>query len=90
MAKEFHFEDMKFLLEALTKYFLLHSEYSLQENDWELRACINKSLKKLWLAINKEPNYVHQNWNDIKVFRMYGLHLHRKVHTAGDFSHVVE
>ena len=56
MAQEFHSEDIKLLLEAVTKHFLWHSEYPFQENDLELRAYISKALKKPTVSINKEPH----------------------------------
>ena len=38
MAQEFHSEDIKLLLEAVTKHFLCQSEYPFQENHLELKA----------------------------------------------------
>ena len=34
MAQEFHSEDIKLLLEAVTKHFLWHPEYPFLENIW--------------------------------------------------------
>ena len=64
MAQEFHSEDIKLLLEAVTKYFLSHSEYPLQQQDLELRAYISKALRKPTVPINKELHWVLHNWDD--------------------------
>ena len=72
------------LLEAVTKHVLVHSEYPFRENNLELRAYINKGLKKQLVTIHKELHWVLQNWNDIMAFMMCGTHLDREVYTAGD------
>ena len=56
MAQEFHSEDIKLLLEAVTKHVLWHSEYAFQEKDLELRAYISKALRKPAVFINMEPH----------------------------------
>ena len=56
MAQEFHIEDIKLLLEALTKHFLWHSEYPFQERDLELRIYIRKALRKPTVPIKKEAH----------------------------------
>ena len=84
MAQEFHSEDIKLVLEAVTKYFLLYSEYLFQENDLELKAYMSKALRKPMLSIKNESDWVLQNWNNIMAFMMCGTHLDREVHTAGD------
>ena len=90
MAQEFHSEDIKLLLEAVTKYFLWHSEYPFQDHNLELKAYISKALKKPMVPINKEPYWVLQNWDDIMAFMMCGTHLDRKVHSAGHLSDLVQ
>ena len=90
MAQEFHSEDIKLLLEAVTKHCLWHSEYPFQENDLELRAYISKALRKPMVPINKKLYWVLQKWNDIMAFVMYGMHLDREVHAAGDLSDPVQ
>ena len=90
MAQEFHSEDIKLLLEAVTKHFLWSQEYLLQENDLELRAYISKVLEKSTVPINKEPHWVLQNWDHIIAFMMCQTHLDREVHTAGDLSDLVQ
>ena len=57
-AQELHLQDIKLLLEAITKYFLCHSEYPFQENDFELRPYLSKALRKPTFSINKEPQWV--------------------------------
>ena len=84
MAQEFHSEDIKLLLEAVTKYFLWHSEYRFQQNNLELRAHISKKLRKPTVPINKELHWVLQNWYNIMEFTMCGTHLDKEVHTAWD------
>ena len=56
MAQEFHSKNIKLLLAAVTKHFLLHSEYTFQKSDLELRTYISKALKILTVPINKEPH----------------------------------
>ena len=46
MAQKFYSEDIKLLLEAVTKHLLWHSEYPCQENDLVLRAYFRKTLRK--------------------------------------------
>ena len=90
MAQEFHSEDIKLVLEAVTKHFLWHSKYTSQENDLELKAYISKALRKPTAPINKKPHWVLQNWDDIMAFMMCEMHLYREVHTAGDLSDLVQ
>jgi hypothetical protein len=90
MAQEYHPEDIKLLLEAVTKHFLWGEEYPFQESDLELKAYISKSLKKPQVPINKEPHWVLQNWDDIMAFMMCGTHLDREVHTVGDLTDPVQ
>ena len=84
MAQEFHSEDIKLLLEAVTTHFLWHSEYPFQEKDLELRSYISKALMKPTDPIDKEPHWVLQNWDDIMAFMMCRRYLDREVHTGGD------
>ena len=56
MEQDFHFADIKFLLEAVTKHLLWNSEYLFLENILDLRAYINKAGKTPTVAINKEPH----------------------------------
>ena len=90
MAQEFHSADIRLLLEALTKHFLWHAEYPFHEKDLELGAYISKALRKPTVAINKEPHWVLQNWNNIIACMMCGTHLDREVHAAGDLSDPVQ
>ena len=90
MAQEFHSQNVKLLLEAVTKHFSWQSEYPFLENDLELRACISKALKKPTVPINKQPYWVLQNWDDIMAFMMCGTHLDKEVHTTGDLSHPIK
>ena len=89
MAQDFYYVDIKWLLEAVTKHFLWHSEYPFQENDLELRAYISKGLKKLTFPIYKKPHWVLQNWDNMMAFMMCGMHLDREIHTAGELWDVV-
>ena len=90
VAQQFHSEDIKLLLEVVTKYFLCHSEYPFQENDLALRAYISKVLRKRIILINKELHCIFQNWDYIIAFMMCGMNLYREVHTAGDLLDLVQ
>ena len=70
MGQEFHFEDIKLLLEAVTKHFSWHSGYQFQEKDLELSVYIRKELKKQMVPIRKELHCILPNWDDIMVFMM--------------------
>ena len=61
LAPQFHSKDIKFLLEAVIKHFLRHSEYPFQENDLELEAYISKELRKATVPSNKELHLVLQH-----------------------------
>ena len=90
MSQEFHVDDIKLRLEAVTKHFIWHSEYAFQEKDLQLRAYISKALRKPMLPIYKEAHWVLQNWDNIMAFMMCGTHLDREVHAAGDLSDPVQ
>ena len=84
MAQEFHSKSIKLLLVVVTKHVSWHSECAFQEKDLELRAYISKAVRKPRVLINKETDWVLQNFDGIMAFKMYGMHLDREVHTAGD------
>ena len=90
MSQEFYSQDIKLVLEAITKHFLQHSEYLFQEFDLEARAYIRKALKKPTVLINREPYWVLQNWHDIMTFMMCGQNLDKEVHTTEDLSDLVQ
>lgn len=90
MAPELHSEDVKLLLGSVTKHSLWHSEYQFQENDWELRACTRKALRKVMIPIHKEPHWVLEKSDDKMVFMMCGMHFDREVHAAGDLSNLFQ
>ena len=89
MAQEYHCEDIKLLLVAITKHFLQHAEYLFQEINLELRACLSKTLKKPLGLICKKAQQVLQKWDDRMTLMTWRIHLYGKVHTTEDLSDLI-